>query len=321
MLKKIYSNSEDLKTKLSIVIPTYNRIENLKLLLQHIANEKLNDIELVILDNKSKQIIDSEFLRENFFGNKIIHYQNLYNIHGDLNILRAYEIASSEWVYVIGDSKIPKKNFVSEILKDISKNKNLYTIIYNYASNLDEDIILDNIENLNLKRIDFGDLFLVGNSLVSKNAIIDYYKYATGIGLTHLPHSIFHIYSLIYKKKVLFRYQNIIEEFLKKPSDYNPGLNYLECLAFFPLIDTLLFNKPERKKIYKGTLTVYGETWRIAYHCLRFLFNKRLDISSHLERILNYRYNFFTIKIIYEKPMVYLLLSISRILKLIRYTK
>lgn len=319
MLKKIYSNLETLDTKLSIVIPTFNRIENLKLLLNSISKEQLKDIELIILDNKSENLISKSFLQEKFIDCKLIYYQNSIHISGDSNILRAYEVANSNWIYVIGDSKIPKTNFILDILKDISEHKNLNTIIYKFASNYKEDMIINDIEKLSLKKIHFGDFFLVGTSVVSKQAINDYYKYAIGICFTHLPHSIFHLYSIVFNKNVLFKKNKILKKFLNKPSYYNPALTYLECLGFFPIIDSLFYKKSIRKLIYKGTLSVTGETWRISYHCLKFLFKKRIDITSHLERILNYRYNFFTLKVLYEMPLIYLFLILGKFLKLIKY--
>ena len=94
---------KDKYTLLSICIPTYNRYEilreGLNILLPQI---KGLDIKVYVIDNNST---DDTVLIANEYSD-IIYIRNEKNIGGDMNILKAYQIASqtSEYICVLGDS-------------------------------------------------------------------------------------------------------------------------------------------------------------------------------------------------------------------------
>ena len=89
--------------KLEPVLITYNRSENLHNTLNAFIKAGLNDITLHVLDNAStdntKEVVSN--VRNNWPN--LTYHRNQYNIGGNANIMRAIEISSSEYSWIIGD--------------------------------------------------------------------------------------------------------------------------------------------------------------------------------------------------------------------------
>ena len=318
--KVLYKQQNDNLSYLSIVIPTYNRIDNLKLLLTHISSEnKLDFVEIIILDNYSNSILPDQFFVDLFKDKKISYYQNKFHLGPDANYLKAIELANCEWVYPIGDSKIPKKGFVDMILNDIKLHKDSFGIVYKYASNLKNDLTFSNIKYFNDKKIHLGDFFLGGNSIISRKSIILYLNIAGQVTLSRMPHATFHLMPVLNFQSITLKKDAIIELFLEKPSNYNPKLSFFECLSQFSLIDVITNDWAARKIINKKIFEIYGENWRFIYHSLNFTFKKKIDISSNIHRILKFRFihGYGYINLIVALLLYYFI----KFLKLIRYVK
>ncbi len=88
---------------LTIVIPTYCRLDSIKNRLSEL--ELINaDCEIIILDNKSENISKQDY--ENIIKKyklKISIIVNEYNIGAPANLIRAFEVARAEWVWIISD--------------------------------------------------------------------------------------------------------------------------------------------------------------------------------------------------------------------------
>lgn len=320
MNKILYQRDLNRKLNFSIVIPTFDRNDNLEKLLTHIANEKsLNLIEIIILDNCSPTILPNQFFDKLFLNTQIKYLQNNFHLGPDANYLKAIELANCEWVYPIGDSKIPKKGFVDMILKDIKLHKDSFGIVYKYASNLKNDLTFSNIKYFNDKKIHLGDFFLGGNSIISRKSIILYLNIAGQVTLSRMPHATFHLMPVLNFQSITLKKDAIIELFLEKPSNYDPKLSFFECLSQFSLIDVITNDWTARKIINKKIFEIYGENWRFIYHSLNFTFKKKIDISSNIHRILKFRFihGYGYINLIVALLLYYFI----KFLKLIRYVK
>lgn len=102
--------------KLEPVIITYNRAELLESTLSAFYNAGLSCIRLHVLDNAStdetKQVVES-------FSDRwptLVYHKNKYNIGGNANILRAVELSSSEYSWVIGDDDEWHLDDISELI-------------------------------------------------------------------------------------------------------------------------------------------------------------------------------------------------------------
>jgi len=89
--------------KLEPVLITYNRSENLQDTLQAFIKAGLTDIKLHILDNASTDNTEEVVSTAKNNWPNLTYHRNPYNIGGNANIMRAVEIASSEYSWIIGD--------------------------------------------------------------------------------------------------------------------------------------------------------------------------------------------------------------------------
>lgn len=124
------SNSKQL---LTIAIPTYNRIPQLKNTLTKLLPQLNDDCFLLIIDNCSDIPVD-EYAKELFEQYPNVAYEirrNRVNIGGDSNIIRCFEYCETQWLWTLGDDDELQPNAVEIIFSDINKNPNLVFINYN----------------------------------------------------------------------------------------------------------------------------------------------------------------------------------------------
>lgn len=89
--------------KLEPVLITFNRARNLARTLDSFFAAGLYSMRLHVLDNASSD--DTRTVVEQFQGkwSSLVYHRNKYNIGGNGNILRAIEVADSEYCWIIGD--------------------------------------------------------------------------------------------------------------------------------------------------------------------------------------------------------------------------
>ncbi len=111
---------------LSICIPTYNRHNSLRILLNSIVEnlenvETKRDIEIVILNNNSTD--DTEKVVD-YFKNElnIIYHKNSINIGIAPNIKKVTDFATGKFAWIVGDDDLIGKNALSQILCILNKH-------------------------------------------------------------------------------------------------------------------------------------------------------------------------------------------------------
>ena len=92
---------------IEIVLITYNRADDLNRTLTAILKSSLRNVQVTLLDNCST---DSSYEVAAAFGaaysGEFNYRKNPQNLGGDANIMRAYEIATAEYVWVLCDDDI-----------------------------------------------------------------------------------------------------------------------------------------------------------------------------------------------------------------------
>ncbi len=118
--------------KLSICIPTYNRKKMLLELLESISeqiNEDINkEIEIAVSDNNSDDGTQEAVL--SFASGhpllNIVYHRNNENVGPDRNYVKAVEIASGEYAWIIGSDDRLRKDALVKVLNKISEGFDLY---------------------------------------------------------------------------------------------------------------------------------------------------------------------------------------------------
>ena len=116
-------------TKLSILIPTYNRRDRLEKTFPSLISNSSREIEFIIVDNNSKDSTEEFFKNYCKKDSRIKYFKNLTNIGPNRNIYRAYLESGSEWITIIPDDDFISKYFIDELLIEINKKNEIGLII------------------------------------------------------------------------------------------------------------------------------------------------------------------------------------------------
>jgi glycosyltransferase involved in cell wall biosynthesis len=108
---------------LTIAIPTYNRSRYLKRCLEHLQACRLNGARILVIDNFSSDdtpLVLRQFESASLQGT-LRFVRNAANIGGDANILRCFELATTKWLWIVGDDDKPLPNSVDCIMHEVSR--------------------------------------------------------------------------------------------------------------------------------------------------------------------------------------------------------
>lgn len=112
--------------RLSILIPSYKRPEQLAHTLSRLVGQcREHQVRIRILDNASpyrvSDLVESRFAA---FADLIDVVRNAVNIGAEANVCRCYELAESEWFWMLGDDDNPSLDSIGTILSEIDKVDN-----------------------------------------------------------------------------------------------------------------------------------------------------------------------------------------------------
>lgn len=123
--------------KLSILIPTYNRCQDLKknldMLSRYIIHDGLEtEVCILVSDNASTDITPS--IVQSFTDSKvhIEYYRHNQNFGYSKNVLYILSKATTDWVMLLGDDDYLDSWYIQECLNQIEKHPDLGCIIANY---------------------------------------------------------------------------------------------------------------------------------------------------------------------------------------------
>lgn len=114
------------KPLLTISIPTYNRSTYLAQTLKQLNSELIScnaeSVEILISDNASPD--DTELVVKTFISNglAIRYIRNDKNIGSDANIAQCFNLASGNFVLILGDDDLFVDNALSNLLANLSKD-------------------------------------------------------------------------------------------------------------------------------------------------------------------------------------------------------
>lgn len=105
---------------LTIAIPTYNRVDNLRITLPEVLKVIKNEsIEIIVSDNCSTDTTE-EYMKEMVRKHRFIkYYRNIENIGPDRNFLNCFNKASGEYVFLLGDDDLLLENGLTSLMEAI----------------------------------------------------------------------------------------------------------------------------------------------------------------------------------------------------------
>jgi glycosyltransferase involved in cell wall biosynthesis len=156
--------------KVSIIIPTYNRANLLKLAIESVLNQSFQDFEIIVCDNASVDCTRLEV--EKFHDVRIKYFFNKKNIGVVRNHNFAIEKCNGEYLHFFSDDDIMKENSLEIKVKELEKNKKAVLIHTNIN-------IIDSIGNISSNQHwayqwEFSSSVLIDNRPIEGKIVLDY---------------------------------------------------------------------------------------------------------------------------------------------------
>lgn len=118
--------------KLTIAIPTYNRLRQLRTTVQLLLPQLTPDVVVTIIDNASPKPVTLEELQVTPSHQGTVRVRrNRFNIGGVANMLRCLETCETDYVWVLGDDDYPADDCIDTIVSAIRSAPN--ALNYNFA--------------------------------------------------------------------------------------------------------------------------------------------------------------------------------------------
>ncbi len=305
---------------LSIVIPTYNRPDKLKRLLESIFKQNLSDIyEIVVVNNCSNYKIED--ITHQFDLNKIRIINNPFNVRMATNMVNTFLHCKTKWMWLISDDDVICENATSIINNRISKNPEVGYLKFSTEGigevGLENDEKVHNLEQFidyyaNKEVVRSDNLVFVSNGVFNLEALYPFLGFGYEFSYTYIGFLIPVFYSLNEEIPVKFCDEKVIKF-------VNPGNGVwsfstvglgLSTLSHLPLsLDKSYFKKFLKitmlisyKNMFKYLLKQNKEgnqkVYNMIYHSnYKYYLNFTQKIFFHL----------FTILLVYPKSGNYLL--------------
>lgn len=242
---------------LEIIIPTWNRSEYLERTLSQFANSPFKNVKITIIDNASSdntpEVCDK--YKDIFPNFKII--RNNKNIGLSANILRCYEIAKEEYMWLVGDNDNYDFSDCSEVISAIEKSE--FDLIFVQGN-----------DKTNLKKTTIHELYEAGhgNDIIGLMGTISAYILKTELFTSECLQEGYDIAGYLYpqlafmKKACDENFSAYISSKKIRIPDKNPNVSYntLELVDGW-ISSTLILEKKyanELVKYYLGHKLLYS---------------------------------------------------------------
>ncbi|OMQ09844.1 glycosyltransferase [[Flexibacter] sp. ATCC 35103] len=131
----LFENSIKNNILVSIIIPTYNRLDLLKEAIKSAINQDdkgLVDYEIIVMDNNPESIknLDVKKLDIDFSCDNFRYYVNSENIGMMANWNRGIELAKGEWIIQLHDDDYFLPHFIKTLSTDIARFKDKDAIVH-----------------------------------------------------------------------------------------------------------------------------------------------------------------------------------------------
>lgn len=176
--------------RLTVAIPTFNRHGFLRATLAGLRAQARDGVELVVVDNCSEPPVE-EMVREVLGGSgwafRVV--RNPINVGLCANILRCFEVASGDWLWVLSDDDTVKPDAVSTICQTIDTHPDLVFTTYSVPPlTISEDRICRSAEEFGANINSLGIVF-ISSSIYRRSRCLSLFSRAHNYIGSGAPHT------------------------------------------------------------------------------------------------------------------------------------
>jgi hypothetical protein len=173
-----------MKQILTIAIPTFNHHAFLKEQLITLIPQITFEIKIFVIDNFSNPPVKLFLEKEGIDTGLFTIIQNDKNIGGDANILKAYQIPETDWIWVLSDNDFLEVNAIQKVLKIIRENNN--SVFINFATKDNQSRLVKGYKEFCLYAC-YWSTFSISHIVFNTKKISSYMSYYEEQIGTHQP--------------------------------------------------------------------------------------------------------------------------------------
>ena len=254
---------------LTVAIPTFNRIEKAKNVLDILHKQVCECVEIVVFDNNS---VGGEILMQYCSEKSIKYVKRVTNIGPTGNIVRIFEEANSKWIAVVSDDDTPSDKCIEDMLCELRLlSTKIFAVKFKSELDLQQQVLTIQDINSFTKYISnphaFGSTLLLSSWVFDVEVLKKYvramYLYS-GLQCAHIVG----VMKGLYGNDGFVKYSE--RECVKwnppsKGDSWSSGLTYSLMLSTAPVVDFL--NHTQKRQFINGavgqrTRSIFGNLLR-----------------------------------------------------------
>jgi len=179
---------EKISPLLTIAIPTYNRNDKVKRIVEILLPQLKGYAQLVIFDNCSNISVEYT-VKDYLLKDNIRVVRNDLNIGMSGNFIKCFEYCNTEWLWVLGDDDYPYANAVETVINNLFKWPDASFLNFNsfMAPGRSQDIAFLGAKELVRGLDSFGNLLCISLGLYNANKLCSGLRFAYQYAYTVAP--------------------------------------------------------------------------------------------------------------------------------------
>lgn len=297
---------------LTIVIPTFNRIEKLKSRISEILPQ-MNELDILIISDNATDGLTINSFPELKSDSRFIFHKNEINLGLTANIVKCFERSVGDWMWLASDDD-PIRPDAIEIIKCCIEESNVDFI------NFSTDLIQSTRDNIICTSLDeyfeaikdnFSNQLLISNNVYNMQLTRQYMKFAYWGCFANAPH-IAPVYAALENGgKILLSSQKVVEWY--KPSRDECWLisNAYNLLFLADVFSDARFRHRAVRTIIKGLSIPEFLIAQLAFNKINDPISQD-KVDSYCSRIMNIYSRYGTISLKLRSFMLRLMIKFPR---------
>jgi glycosyltransferase involved in cell wall biosynthesis len=120
----------DADSSVSVVIPTYNRPNYLRIALASVVAQSYRHLEIIVCDNAST--VDPSGIVGEFADHRIRLHRNARNLGPTLNTLRGVAMAKGKYIAILGDDDVWREDFIATLIAPMEADPDVVVAFCNH---------------------------------------------------------------------------------------------------------------------------------------------------------------------------------------------
>lgn len=194
--------------KLTIIIPTFNRNEKLLKTLGTVQQLFLiTEVDVRIIDNASDIPVELTIAGSGLVLENLRVHRNSYNVGGNANILRCFEVSQTDWIWILGDSDMPERGALVKIFAAIEQHPD--AVRFGFSNQGHEGVCFGLDEFLTLSPA-FGEMLFVSSAVFNAKVMRKFLHIGFHFSYSMAPHLALLIEALGVDQKTVNFKSNIV---------------------------------------------------------------------------------------------------------------